>query len=130
MAKNNQEKTPLVINFGGEEARSVAFDPTKKQAFVLEGYPGQLLVVAWDIDQSGFGGWRIKGVGVKKNGEMVQKEFEKGKPSTAFYGDISVVGAAQTDLYTSFGYEDMDMTDDDGNIVNKALEVRIRPVQE
>jgi len=129
MTKTSKERTPIVINFGGENAQHVEFDPTKKQAFVLVGYPGQLLVVAWDIDQSGFGGWRIKAVGVKKSGELVQKEFEKGKPTAAFYGDVSVVGAAQTDLYTSFGYEDMDVTDDDGNIVNKPLEVRIRPVQ-
>lgn len=120
---------PIIINFGGEEAQPIEFDPTKKQAFVLIGYPNQMLVVAWDIDQSGFGGWRIKAVGI--DGEtLVLKEFEEGKPTPAFFGDISVVGASNTDLYTSFGYEDQDISDEDGNIVNKPIEIKIRPVQE
>lgn len=127
--KASKIKVPIVINFGGEEAEPIEFDPTKKQAFVLVGYPNQLLVVAWDIDQFGIGGWRIKAVGVDGN-NLVMKEFEDGTPKAAFYGDVSVVGASQTDLYTSFGYEDPDVTDEDGNIVNKPIEVKIRPVQE
>jgi len=126
--KSKQQPAPIVINFGGEEATPVEFDPDKRQAFVLVGYPGQLLVVAWDIDESGFGGWRIKAVGVEGD-EVVTKEFEADKSAPAFYGDISIVGAAETDLYASFGYEDMDVKDEDGNVVNKAKEIRIRPVQ-
>jgi len=40
------------------------------------------------------------------------------------------VGANRTDLYTSFGYEDDDITDDDGYVTNKVKEIVIRPKQE
>ena len=128
MAKN-KEYPPIEISFGGTEAKLIQFNPEEKQAFVLAGLPGHLLIVAWDIDQTGFGGWRIKAIGVNENA-VVMKEFEKGKFSTAFYGDASVLGASQNDLYTSFGYEDEDVRDGDGNVVNKVKEIRIRPVQE
>jgi len=120
---------PIEIKFGGTEANLIRFNPEEKQAFVLAGLPGHLLVVAWDIDQTGFGGWRIKSIGISDN-EVLMKEFEKGQRSAAFYGDISVIGASKNDLYTSFGYEDEDIRDVDGHVVNKIKEIRIRPVQE
>jgi hypothetical protein len=119
---------PIEISFGGTDANVISFDPLERQAFVLAGVPGHLLVVAWDIDKAGFGGWRIKAVGVEKD-EIITKEFETGKRSAAFYGDVSVVGASHNDLFTSFGYEDQDVKDEDGNVVNKVKEIRIRPVQ-
>ena len=88
------------------------------------------MAVAWDLDDAGNGFWRVMAVGFDEQGGMLLKEIQKDKTSVAFYGDISVVGAGRNDLFTSDGYEDDDIVDAEGNVVNKATEIHIYPSRE
>jgi len=124
--KTKKNKDPVVVRFGEKEPHTINFDPEEKQAFLLSGHPDHLLVVAWDIDEAGHGKYRIKVVGIQ-SGSLIKKELEPGNESAAFYGEVSVVGARQTDLYASFGFEDDDLKDADGNVCNKVKEIQIKP---
>jgi len=128
--KNNKTATPTAsFVFGSREPQTIDFDPTEKQAFIFRNGGNHMLVVAWDLDASGYGVYRLKVIG-EKNGRVVYKALEPGNNSAAFFGEAAVVGASKTDLFTSFGYEDDDIRDADGHVVNKIKEIVIRPKQE
>lgn len=127
--KRKKRTAPVVFNFGANEPETIEFDPTEKQAFLFASGEEHMLVVAWDIDAAGHGAYRIKVVGVE-DGEVVNKELEPSNASAAFFGEVSVVGAARTDLYTSYGYQDDDIKDADGLVINKVKEVVVRPKQD
>ncbi len=130
MARKRRKKTaPIVFSFGANEPETIEFDPTEKQAFMFASGHDHMLVVAWDIDEAGHGAYRVKVVGAE-NDELVLKELEPGSHTAAFFGEVAVVGAAQTDLYTSFGYQDDDIKDTDGYVVNKVKEIVIKPKQD
>ncbi len=124
--KSKSNKDPVVVSFGEKPPHNIQFDPEEKQAFLLSGHADHMLVVAWDVDEGGRGKYRIKVVGIE-DGELIKKELEPGNASAAFFGEVSVVGAKQTDLWASFGYEDEDLKDADGNIFNKVKEIQIKP---
>lgn len=129
MATRNIDRghTPVVIGFGDSAPHTIEFDPSTRQVFVLAGEPGQMLVVAWDMDDAGQGFWRVKTLGIR-NDEVITKEFEPGSTTAAFYGEATAVGAQQTELWHSFGYQDDDHKNEDGVITNKVKELRIYPV--
>lgn len=124
--KKKQNGPPIIINFGDISQQTIEFDEKEKQAFVLKGPPGNLLVVAWDIEPNGYGYYRIKVVG-HENGKLVTKELEPGNKKAAFYGEASILGANKTELYASYSYEDDDQIDGDGIVINKVKEVIVRP---
>lgn len=130
MARKRKKRTaPVVFSFGGNEPATIEFDPTEKQAFMFTSGDDHMLVVAWDIDAAGYGAYRIKVIGVQ-DGEVLLKELEPGNPSAAFFGEVAIVGAAKTDLYTSFGYQDDDAKDVDGCVTNKVKEIIVKPKQD
>jgi len=124
-----KSKQDLKVSFGKKLSKQIEYDPEVKISFLLQGDGEHVLAIAWDIDDAGSGFWRITAVGFDKNGNMLQKEIQKGKTSVAFFGDISVVGAGRNDLFTSDGYEDADIIDAEGNIINKATEINIYPAR-
>jgi len=125
--KKSRGHTPVVIGFGDAEPHTIEFDPSMRQVFVLAGEPEQMLIVAWDMDDAENGYWRIKTLGVK-NDRIISKEFEPGCSTAAFYGEAAAMGAQQTELWHSFGYQDDDRKNEDGVITNKVKEIRIYPV--
>jgi hypothetical protein len=114
------------FTFAGRGAKVVDIDPETKELLILKHGQQQALAVAWDVDPSGYGFWRIQQVGVE-NGTLVTKELKKGDEGAAFYGEVSVVGAGGNDLFTSDGYEDLDVVDTEGNVLNKVKEIRVFP---
>jgi hypothetical protein len=125
--KKARASTPVVIDFGDGAPRTIEFDPSLRQVFVLAGEADQMLVVVWDMDDAGYGFWRIKTLGVK-NDKIITKEFEPGSSTAAFYGEATAVGAQQTELWHSFGFQDDDETNEDGVVTNKVKEIRVYPV--
>lgn len=126
-SRNARAATPVIIESGDGAPHTIEFDPTLRQVFVLSGEPDQMLVLAWDMDDAGYGFWRIKTLGVK-NDAVITKEFEPGQSTAAFFGEATAVGAQQTELWHSFGYQDDDRRNEDGVVTNKIKEIRIYPV--
>jgi hypothetical protein len=125
--KDFKEGLPLNPTFKGKKAREVKFDPTQPTSFVLRSSDNQILALMWDVDREGYGHWRIKQIGLSPTEGPVMKMFSEGKDGIAFYGDITVVGARQNELWRADGYEDDDLRDEEENVVNKPTEVRIYP---
>jgi len=116
------------LKFNRRKPKIVEVDGPQLVALVSPDVPDQCLVVAWDEDDAGYGFWRIQHIGVARK-KVIVKELKPGEPAPAFYGDVSVKGAGGNDLHTGFGYEDEDIQDKEGQVVNKPLEVNIFPVQ-
>jgi len=125
MLKKSKHK--LKVSFGKKASNKIDYDPEVKTSFLFQGDGTHVLAVAWDIDDTEHGFWRITVIGFDEKGKMLTKQIQKDKTSIAFFGDISIVGAGRNDLYTSDGYEDADVIDEEGNIVNKATEINIYP---
>lgn len=122
-----KEGLPLNPTFKGKKSREVKFDPTKPVSFVLRSSDTQILALMWDVDREGYGHWRIKQIGLSATEGPVTKEFSEGNDGIAFYGDITVVGARQNELWRADGFDDDDERDEEKNVVNKPTEVRIYP---
>lgn len=130
MSKKKKNDDINKLTFGDKDAHVVKVDPNQKKLIVVQCQEDQFLAVAWDIDDAGYGFWRIRQIGCTPDGEFVKKELTPGKPAVAFYGEAALVGAGGNDLYTSYGYEDADEQDVEGNVVNKIQEVRVFPKRE
>lgn len=122
-----KSKQGLKIKFASKTTKVITYEPDTKSSYAFHGGGNHILAVAWDIDDAGAGFWRIMPVGLDANGAMLLKDVQQGKTSVAFFGDISIVGAGKNDLFTADGYEDDDMIDAEGNIVNKATEIHVYP---
>lgn len=122
----SKAKLPTNITFAGQVAKVLEIAPDSRELMILTHGTDQALAVAWDIDPHGYGFWRIQQLGMS-NGELVMKELRKGDVGAAFHGEVSVVGAGNNDLYTSDGFEDDDILDHEGNVLNKVREIRIYP---
>lgn len=125
--KNFKEGPPLVPTFKGKRAKIVTFDTKKPTAFIFQSSDRQFLALMWQSDKDGYGYWRIKQIGLSEKDGPITKQLTPDKEDTAFYGEVAVVGARETDLYRTDGYEDDDVKDEDGNITNKPVEIRIFP---
>lgn len=123
-----KSKTPTVntVMFAGHEAKVLEMPAASRDLVLLKHGQDQALAVAWDMDAHGYGFWRIQQIGLV-HGELITKALRRGELGAAFYGEVSVVGAGANDLYTSDGFEDDDVVDHEGNVLNKIREIRIYP---
>lgn len=126
MARRKQLVAVSSLTFAGMEAKVLEVQAASRDLLLLKQGQDQALAIAWDMDNHGYGFWRIQQIGLI-NGELITKELRKGDVGAAFYGEVSVVGAGSNDLYTSDGYEDDDVLDHEGNVLNKVREIRIYP---
>ena len=122
-----KEGLPLVPTFKGKKAKVIAFDTKEATAFVFQSSDRQLLALMWQSDKDGYGFWKIKQIGLSEKEGPITKQLTPEKNDTAFYGEAAVVGARDTELYHTDGYEDDDVRDENGNIINKPVEIRIFP---
>ena len=128
--RSYKEGKPFIPTFDKRQAKPIVLPDGEPQAFVLYTSNRQALVVAWTKDLTGRWHWSIRLVGMKPTGGLYRKLFEKDQaPLAAFHGEIEVVGPGLSSLFSSFGFEDVDELDEDGNIVNKPREIKIYPAQ-
>ena len=123
-----KRKQPTVnaLTFAGHAAKVLEVAPANRELILLKHDQDQALAIAWDMDNHGCGFWRIQQIGLL-HGEPVMKELRRGELGAAFYGEVSIMGAGSNDLYSSDGYEDDDVVDQEGNVLNKIREIRIYP---
>ncbi len=125
-----KRQTELFLpRFGGKQAEIIELDPEERASIVIKIGEQQMLYVMWDQDEAGGNYFRIRMLGFK-DGQPVTKQYTKSKTTTAFYGEVSVVGPGRSELWSSMGYEDPDVVDDEGNVTNKPREVFIIPKQD
>lgn len=121
-----KHSTEASFTFAGTAAKVLEVPAASRELILLKHGQEQALAIAWDMDNHGYGFWRIQQIGLD-NGELITKELRRGESGAAFYGEVSVVGAGSNDLYTSDGFEDDDVVDPEGNVLNKVKEIRIYP---
>jgi len=128
--RSYKEGKPFVPTFDKRQAKTIILPEGEPQAFIFYTSNLQALVAAWTKDLTGRWHWSIKLVGIKHTGGLYCKLFEKDqKPLAAFHGEMEVLGPGLSSLFSSFGFEDVDELDEDGNIVNKPREIKIYPAQ-
>lgn len=115
--------------FFGKKAKTIKFEAKESNAWCFWTSPTQLLLLAWEVDTNQRGRWRIFNLGIDDNG-VIMKRFGVDQIQPAFYGEISVKGASQNDLFASLGFEDDDAVDYEKNVYNKPTEVVILPKRE
>lgn len=113
--------------FKGKPSRVIDIDPEEIDSIAVRFGKDRLLMVIYDVDEHGSGFFRIRLLGFNEGGSLLIKEFRPNQPAPAFFGEISVSGPGDSELWASFGYEDLDLRDSEGNITNKPREIRIHP---
>jgi hypothetical protein len=130
VCKNYKVGLPLTPTYKDKKARHVKFNLEEPMAFAFHSGENHMLVLIWETTYDGYGYWRIKLAGIDvENEKILTKELTKGKEEYSFYGEVSIVGASKSELYRTFGYQDDDVKDAEGNIVNKPVEVKIFPLR-
>ena len=124
-----QEGKPCRLRHNGQPATEINFDPAKPQMFVLWENRERALVLSWKIDHNLKGSWVVQLLGLDRDGP-IKKQFDSDTTSLAFCGEVQVKGPGQNDLWASFGYEDPDEYDQEGNLLNKPREIWIHTHQE
>jgi len=126
--KEYKEGIPLVPTFKGKKAKIIELkDPSKPEAFVIQTSDKQILALLWETEKDSYGYWRIKQLGISDKCGPILNQFSPEQEDTAFYGEVAVVGALKSELWRSDGYEDDNVIDEEGNIVNKPIEIRVYP---
>ncbi len=113
--------------FRGRPVQTIDLPLEESTAIALRTGEGRMLMVMHDIDQFGSGFFRICLIGFDESGKPIMKDFSNAGETMAFFGEVSIVGPGNSDLWASMGYEDDDIRDEEGNITNKPREVRIFP---
>ena len=126
MSRKKRTKNQPLPSFRGKKAKLIPMEEEESQSFVFALGEDQLLHLAWDVDREGYGFWRARLIGIEKN-LPIKKEFRAGQERVAFHGAVTVLGPAGNEMYDSFGYSDEDCLDHERNIVNKPVEVLLRP---
>lgn len=117
---------PLAPRFRGALAKEVKFDPDKPAVWSFWINDRQVMVLGWDVDHNQYGHFRALLLGLDDQG-LITKQFTADQQAPAFHGEVAVKGAGENDLWLSFGYEDADEVDHEGNNTNKPREVLLRP---
>ena len=112
------------IKVHGKEATVVEVD--EPIAWVFFTSEDQFLILSWEVDHNEYGHWRFQ-LGALKDGKPVMKEFSPGVSLPAFYGEVKINGVGTNELWSSYGVEDPDVKDAEGNVINKPRDVRLYP---
>jgi len=124
-----QEGRPYRPLFHGRPVQDVPFKPERPTAWSFWFGPQQCLMLTWNVDQSDhnqYGHFDCYLMGLDNDG-LITKEYVAGRREAAFYGEVAIKGAANNDLWASFGYEDDDQRDHEGSVLNKPRAVQLRP---
>jgi hypothetical protein len=124
--KKKTQEIPLPT-FRGEKAKPIPMEEGPQSFVFVRG--DQVLHLAWDVDREGYGFWRLRLVGIE-NGRPIKKEFRAGQERVAFHGAVTVLGPAGNEMYDSFCFSDEDCFDHEKSVINKPVEILIRPHRE
>lgn len=120
---------PFAPKFHGRKVKEIKLDPQEPGAWAFWISDYQVLMVAWELDHNQYGHFRCFMMTLNDDG-VETKQFSANVPAPAFAGEVVVKGARENDLWSSFGYEDDDEFDLEGNLINKPREVKLYPARE
>jgi len=120
---------PFAPSFQGVPITEFEFDPTQPAAWSFWISSDQVMMIAWELDRDQYGHFRCFLMQITDDG-IKQKQFTPTTSAPAFAGEVVVKGTNQNDLWNSFGFEDEDEFDLEGNLINKPREVKIYPARE
>lgn len=112
--------------FFDKPVKNIKFEPAEPAAWSFWFNATDCLMVTWTTDHNDYGVFDCYLLGVDDAGLMTKTYTARGEEA-AFVGEVVVKGAAASDLWASFGYEDEDMVDAEGNVTNKPRSVQLRP---
>ena len=112
------------IKVRGKTAKVIRVEDEEAWAFFTD--EDQFLLLSWEIDHNGYGHWRLK-LSAVEDGQPVTKRFSPNVEMPAFYGEVKVNGVGANELWASYGVEDPDVKDAEGNVINKPRDVRLYP---
>ena len=114
------------LKINGRETTEIKHNTEKDSAWLLRCADDCFLLLSWEVDHNQYGHWCINLCSVKDK-KIVTKEFSPGHSAPVFAGEVAIKGVGSNDLWCSFGFDDLDIKDEEGNVVNKPREVRIYP---
>jgi len=123
-----KEGRPYRPAFHGKQINDIDFDPTQPSAWSFWVADNQALLLAWELDHNDYGHFRVFLLGFNDDG-VINKHFTASQTLPAFHGEVVVKGPAENDVWASYGFEDADNKDAEGNVVNKPREVKIYPAR-
>lgn len=126
--KKHRKGRPWTPQNQGEAATEVDFDPSEPKTFVFW-FGVQALVLKWRLDHNDHGSWTVQLVGLDDQG-VIETNYTDDETAPAFHGEIRIKGVGQNDLFSSFGFQDPSVRDDDGNVINKPKEIKILPARD
>jgi hypothetical protein len=120
------EGRPFQPKFNGKKLNEVKFDRTIDQAWAFWVNDTTVLILMWAVDHNDYGHFRVFMLGMDDNG-VITKQYSAGTRAPAFLGEVVAKGPGLNDVWSSFGFEDADIVDHEGNITNKPREIKIYP---
>jgi len=112
--------------FNGKQVKTLGFDAAEPTAWAFWIDETRALLLAWEVDQNQYGHFRAFLIGVDDEG-VIKKKYTPRTALPAFFGEVVVKGPNSNDIWSSYGYEDADQVDTEGNITNKPREVKLYP---
>jgi hypothetical protein len=120
VAKDVAGQKPQVVSFGAETPTTWLLLP-EGQAIGL--------LIQWQVDVNRYGQYHLTLIGYE-DGAVPQKPLlRNGVLLPAFFGDVSVRGSGRNDLFSSYGYEDPDLVNEEGVVINKPQVVVLSPLR-
>ena len=113
-------------HFNDKPIKEIKFDSTTPGAWAFWIDETHALLLVWDVDHNQYGHFRTFLLGVDDNG-VIKKKYTPHTALPAFFGELAVKGPNSNDIWSSYGYEDADEVDGEGNIINKPREVKLYP---
>ncbi len=116
------------LTFRGKSPTIIEVDKPTMIVIIAKNYPNQLLTIRFHQDETTSGEYHILPVGIEKK-NLVINELQVGTMSPTFYGNISVIGAGNNELFNCETHEPI-IKDKADNIINKIKNIIITPTQE
>jgi len=117
---------PFRPDFKGKVLNEIKFNPLEENAWIFWISDVTAMTMTWELDHNQYGHFRCFMIGVDDDG-LITKQFTPRSKASAFLGEIVVKGPGQNDLWASYGHEDADQLDREGNVTNKPREVKLYP---
>lgn len=119
---------PFTPKIKGSSTRDVKFDPAVPCSWTFWISPHQVLLMMWDLDHNQYGHFRQFMIELDDHG-VVKNQFTLRQSKPAFAGEIVAGGPRGNDLWRSFAHQDENQVDQEGNLINKPLELKLYPTR-
>lgn len=117
---------PLIPKVAGKASKLIKFDEDSSSSWVFYTGKHTFLLLTWDPREWV---WTMHQIGLSKAGGIVTRKFSPTQEELAFFGRVAVIGADRNNIYTSPGFDDEDVVDEDGTVIDKPTVVKLYPIR-